>query len=137
MRPGATGARVHGDEFLMLTGGAQDGLPVALADRVLASLLEPPLEAGGETVTASMGVAVSSEGVQPEQLLHQADAAMYHAKRAGGARWKLFGSVLPSDSGRPRPGEQWMRPAPSDSEVPVLLTSPWSIPPSEGIPPGV
>lgn len=105
VRPGDTVARFAGDEFLMLTVGAEDGLPIALADRVLASLLDPPLQVDGETVTASMGVALSSEGVRPEQLLHHADAAMYHAKRAGGACWEMFSAELLSEHARGRTGE--------------------------------
>ena len=92
VRPNDTVARFAGDEFLVLTVGTSGGLPVALADRLLGALHEPPLRAGAGTVTASMGLAVSHEGVAPEQLLREADAAMYHAKRAGRARWELFGS---------------------------------------------
>src|SRR5665648_97008 len=94
VRANDTVARFAGDEFLVLTIGATSGLPATLADRLLGALHEPPLRAGAETVTASMGLAVSYEGVAPEQLLREADAAMYHAKRAGGARWELFGSRL-------------------------------------------
>src|SRR5665647_715194 len=101
VRPGDTVARFAGDEFLMLTIGVHDGLPVALADRLLGSLLHPPLQAGGENVTASMGLAVSREGEQPEQLLHEADAAMYRAKRAGGARWELYGAELAEELSLP------------------------------------
>jgi diguanylate cyclase (GGDEF)-like protein len=98
VRPGDTVARFAGDEFLMLTAGADDGLPAVLADRVLGSLLHPPLQIGGRTMTASMGLATSGEGALAEDLLHQADAAMYQAKRAGGARWELFVSGLAVDS---------------------------------------
>ena len=97
VRPGDTVARFAGDEFLMLTVGAEDGLPLALADRVLGSLLHPPIWSGGETVTASMGVAISGEGALGEDLLQQADAAMYQAKRSGGARWVLSGTALGGD----------------------------------------
>jgi diguanylate cyclase (GGDEF)-like protein len=89
VRLGDTVARFAGDEFLMLTVGAEDDLPAALADRVLGSLLHPPLWSDGETVTASMGVAVSGQGALAHNLLQQADAAMYQAKRAGGGRWVL------------------------------------------------
>ena len=97
VRPGDTVARFAGDEFLMLTVGAEDGLPLALADRVLGSLLQPPIWSGGEMVTASMGVAISRNGALGEDLLQRADAAMYRAKRSGGARWVLSGPALDSD----------------------------------------
>lgn len=97
VRPGDTVARFAGDEFLMLTVGAEDGLPLALADRVLGSLLQPPIWSGGEMVTASMGVAISRNGALGEDLLQRADAAMYQAKRSGGARWVLSGPALDSD----------------------------------------
>src|SRR5665254_10757 len=77
------GGSIKKKKFLVLTVGATSGLPVALADRLLGALHEPPLRAGAETVTASMGLAVSYEGVAHEKLLREADAAMYHAKRAG------------------------------------------------------
>lgn len=94
VRPGDTVARFAGDEFLVLTAAISGALPVvrATADRLLAALLDPPLHADGESVTASIGVVVSRDGVAPEQLLSEADAAMYQAKRAGRARWELLGS---------------------------------------------
>ena len=137
VRPGDTVARFAGDEFLMLTVGAEDGLPVALADRVLTCLLNPPLRAGTEIVTASMGVAVSSQGILADQLLHQADAAMYQAKRAGGARWKLFGSRPGRGPQRLDNAEQLLRPAITADDVPVLATSSVVDATSDHIPPGV
>src|SRR5665648_588697 len=120
VRPNDTVARFAGDEFLVLTIGAASGLPVALADRLLGALHDPPLRAGAETVTASMGLAVSYEGVAPEQLLREADAAMYHAKRAGGARWELFGSRLRDELRYRRTAEQRLRKALAGDGVRVL-----------------
>ena len=120
VRPNDTVARFAGDEFLVLTVGAPGGLPVALADRVLGALHDPPLRAGAETVTASMGLAVSYEGVTPEQLLREADAAMYHAKRAGRARWELFGSRLRDELRYRRTAEQRLRKALAGDGVRVL-----------------
>src|SRR5665648_436029 len=120
VRPNDTVARFAGDEFLVLTIGATSGLPVALADRLLGALHDPPLRAGAETVTASMGLAVSYEGVAPEQLLREADAAMYHAKRAGPARWELFGSRLRDELRYRRTAEQRLRKALAGDGVRVL-----------------
>ena len=104
VRPDDTVARFAGDEFLMLTVGADAGVAIALADRVLAALLDPPLQFGGETVTASMGVAVSGEGLLAEHLLHRADAeagtrvGVHHQRRA--AFLSRFPQALFQDLGR-------------------------------------
>ncbi len=137
VRPGDTVARFAGDEFLMLTVGADDGVPIALADRVLASLLQPPLQFGSETVTASMGVAVSGEGLLAEHLLHQADAAMYQAKRAGGARWELFGSELGGERRRSQTAAGALPPAVSGEGAPLVAASRLVDSPSRDIPHGV
>ena len=120
VRPNDTVARSAGDEFLVLTVGPVSGLPAALPDRLLDALNQPPLRVGDVTVTASMGLAVSYEGVAPEQLLREADAAMYHAKRAGGARWELFGSRLRDELRYRRTAELRLRKALASGGVRVL-----------------
>jgi len=109
----------------VLTPGSSRGLPVVLrlADRLLGSLLDPPLRIDGETVTASMGLAVSHEGVQPERLLHEADAAMYRAKRTGRARWELFGPKLREELRHRRTTEQRLRRALAGDGVQVHYQS--------------
>ena len=84
-----------------------------------------------------MGVAIRSQGLLADQLLHQADAAMYQAKRAGGARWKLFGSRPGRGPQRLDNAEQLLRPAITADDVPVLATSSVVDATSDHIPPGV
>ena len=120
VRPDDTVARSAGDEFLVLTAGPIAAVPVDLPDRLLGALHQPPLRVGDVTVTASIGLAVSYEGVTPEQLLREADAAMYHAKRAGGGRWEQFGSRLRDEMRRRRTAELQLRKALAGGGVRVL-----------------
>lgn len=120
VRPDDTVARSAGDEFLVLTVGPISGLSVALPDRLLGALHQPALRVGDVTVTASIGLAVSYEGVAPEQLLREADAAMYHAKRAGGARWEQFGLRLRDEMRHRRTAELQLRKALAGGGVRVL-----------------
>ena len=120
VRPNDTVARSAGDEFLVLTVGPISGSPVALPDQLLGALHQPALRVGDVTVTASIGLAVSYEGVAPEQLLREADAAMYHAKRAGGARWEWFGLRLRDEMRHRRTAELQLRKALSSGGVRVL-----------------
>jgi len=78
-------ARLGGDEFAVLAGGVEEPERVAL--RILDALAEPVM-VGDQwyTVRASVGVVVCGDHEHPlsvDELLHQADAAMYEAKRQG------------------------------------------------------
>jgi diguanylate cyclase (GGDEF)-like protein/PAS domain S-box-containing protein len=92
-RVGDTAARLGGDEFAMLlenTHGVDDAMSVAR--RLLAALLEP-IEVHGQelAISASVGIALSDGSVNSsEELLRNADVAMYHAKRAGKGRVRVF-----------------------------------------------
>jgi diguanylate cyclase (GGDEF)-like protein len=84
LRPGDSLARLSGDEFVVLCedldGPSQAD---AIADRVDAALTVPFILPGVEVhMTASIGIAFTDEGSPgPEELLHDADLAMYRTKR--------------------------------------------------------
>jgi diguanylate cyclase (GGDEF)-like protein/PAS domain S-box-containing protein len=80
-----TVARHGGDEFVVCFGGVADTEEaIRLAERVRGEI-ERPLLIDGEPlyVGASIGIALSSPGARPEDLLRDADVAMYRAKQTG------------------------------------------------------
>jgi diguanylate cyclase (GGDEF)-like protein len=85
-------ARLGGDAFVLLVAGVEgeDALG-RVAQRINASLVRP-YEAGGREVKigCSIGIALSGERTAPAKLIARADAAMYAAKRAGGARHRFY-----------------------------------------------
>jgi len=93
LRPGDTVARLGGDEFGLLLEDVADAETAELvALRIEAELAKPLIFEGREIfVTSSIGIALSSERLgTPEEVLRDADLAMYHAKAKGKARHEIF-----------------------------------------------
>ncbi|HET8577923.1 MAG TPA: EAL domain-containing protein [Methylomirabilota bacterium] len=90
VRPEDTVARLGGDEFgILLEGGAEaDGV----AERITSALKGAYLFDRREVfVTASIGIVLNpSPRSQPEDILRNADRAMYHAKTQGKAQFAVF-----------------------------------------------
>ena len=89
-------ARFGGDEFAVLCEGIRDEEHArTVAERVLRALATPFQLPHGEIVSvASVGIAVTADpATDPDELVRDADAAMYRAKEAGGARVTLFDEV--------------------------------------------
>jgi diguanylate cyclase (GGDEF)-like protein len=94
VRAGDTVARLGGDEFAALLEeepGATSAQARNIAQRILAALTQPYRIGSTEAVvSASIGVAVAFPGIMPDELLHQADRAMYEAKAAGKGRIRTY-----------------------------------------------
>ena len=93
LRPGDTVARLGGDEFGVLLEDVADAETAeTVAVRIEESLGKPYRFEGREVfVTASIGIALSSAKLGlPEEILRDADLAMYHAKAKGKARHEVF-----------------------------------------------
>ena len=93
LSPEDTVARLGGDEFALLLENTSDlGAATALAERVSTEIQRPFVVEGRDVlISASIGVALTGGGsMQPEEVLHNADLAMYQAKAEGRARYELY-----------------------------------------------
>ncbi len=104
LRPTDTVARFGGDEFGILLDGIQEAADaVEMAERVQ-RVVQAPFQVNSHvfTVSASIGIVLTRErGTRhaynlPDDVLHDADAAMYRAKARGKARHEFFDASLHS-----------------------------------------
>ena len=97
LRAGDTLARFGGDEFTILCEDIKDTDTTGqMAERIQKTLAQP-LDVGGQEVvtTASIGIALGGPGYQsPEEMLRDADAAMYRAKSNGRAGCEIFNPTM-------------------------------------------
>jgi diguanylate cyclase (GGDEF)-like protein len=91
-----TASRFGGDEMVVLHPRATEDSAIALGRRMLAALAEPIFVSGKEVVvSASVGLALCRPGMKSaEQLLREADTALYAAKGRGRARLEQFNDEL-------------------------------------------
>jgi diguanylate cyclase (GGDEF)-like protein len=118
VRAGDTVARFGGDEFVVVYEEVSSREEAAdLAERVR-STLEYPFVLGGEKVyvSASLGVAIGASDATTEELLRDADAAMYHAKIEGRARTQIFDEEIRARASWRRNTEKALRRALDESE---------------------
>lgn len=94
-RASDTIARAGGDEFVLVFDKLQDQRILETIGRRLIDRIEVPIPFGGEIckVSASIGVAITPGGGDPADVLHQADTALYAAKRAGRACLQVYQAV--------------------------------------------
>ncbi|MEO5696854.1 MAG: EAL domain-containing protein, partial [Burkholderiaceae bacterium] len=97
VRPHDVVARLGGDEFAILADDMGDErYAVKLADRLL-EVLRLPFHIEGTELNSSASIGITFSGIgyaNPEEMLRDADTAMYKAKAAGKARYALFDTAL-------------------------------------------
>jgi diguanylate cyclase (GGDEF)-like protein len=124
--PEHTVSRLGGDEFVILLDLLQSNEDAMLvAQRILDALSKPFSLAGHDIVsTASVGIVTGEFNYQrAEDILRDADTAMYEAKTAGKARAALFDQTMRTRLQRKLGLEDWLRKA-IDSEQFVLHFQP-------------
>jgi diguanylate cyclase (GGDEF)-like protein len=91
VRDGDTVARLGGDEFAVVMPAAGQRDATAVSRRLIETLEVPFSVAGQEiSISASVGIAHLDDQSTADELLCDADIAMYEAKKAGKARYAVF-----------------------------------------------
>jgi diguanylate cyclase (GGDEF)-like protein/PAS domain S-box-containing protein len=93
LRPEDTVARFGGDEFVLIASEVDDLTDVTdIAERIVSRLSVPVVIENQEiSVSASLGIAIFPlDGESVEELLKNADAAMYHAKERGRNTYSFY-----------------------------------------------
>jgi len=97
VRPDDTVGRLSGDEFVVVCEDVDTSLLIQIAERVARAVETPfPINGRDAVITASIGVAHIASGERAEDLLRDADVAMYRAKEDGRGRIEVFSTPLPS-----------------------------------------
>ncbi|WP_245408064.1 EAL domain-containing protein [Rhizobium sp. TH135] len=89
-------ARIGGDEFAILHATEDPQSAAILAARIIEKLQQPlTLRCGSAHVGVSIGIACAPiDGIDPDQLMRNADLALYRAKTDGRNRYRFFDSSL-------------------------------------------
>ncbi len=86
-------ARLGGDEFAVLLAELRHVSEGSASARRILDALEEPIIIDGQvaSISTGVGIAVTASGLMtPDELINQADIALYQAKRSGRGRWQVF-----------------------------------------------
>lgn len=95
VRASDTLARLGGDEFAVLLDDADETVASAVAERIVSAVPHQIRLAGRSLFPSiSVGLATAKPGTTTEELLREADLAMYEAKRSGRGRLEVYSDRL-------------------------------------------
>jgi diguanylate cyclase (GGDEF)-like protein/PAS domain S-box-containing protein len=96
LRPTDTVARIGGDEFTILLADVTEAHEAALVAERVHQALSTPFELGGRElfVDASIGIALARPDAAPEDVVRDADVAMYRAKADGSGGHAVFDAAM-------------------------------------------
>jgi diguanylate cyclase (GGDEF)-like protein/PAS domain S-box-containing protein len=120
LRGGDLLARLGGDEFAVLQPGIVTAAEAARTAQRLIDMLTPPFVVDGHElfVGSSIGITLfPRDGDEPEQLLKNADLALYRAKSRGRARYQLYDRGMQDAARRRRSLETDLRQALRQNEL--------------------
>jgi diguanylate cyclase (GGDEF)-like protein len=89
----STAARLGGDEFVLLAEDLKNVEDCARVAERLLQVLGEPYELMGHKITSTASIGITNSAIaykNADEMLRDADTAMYHAKAAGKARYVLF-----------------------------------------------
>lgn len=87
--------RLSGDEFIVISRGADSAAAAALAQRIIEAIRQPIQIAGNELChSASVGISFADARDTPSSLIENADMAMYEAKASGKGRFALYATSM-------------------------------------------
>ncbi|MBI4935554.1 MAG: EAL domain-containing protein [Actinobacteria bacterium] len=123
VRAGDLVARLGGDEFVVVMRDLADtDEPFRVGARIVDEFRQPIRVSGHDLLTtASLGIAISTDRSGADDLLREADVAMYRAKESGRDRFTAYNEALRVAAGERVLLEQQLRPALGLGELVVFF----------------
>lgn len=90
-------ARMGGDEFAIIFSDLEEYSQAGVIAQKIIDVLVPPCDLEGHQVKSSLSIGIAcypKDGTNQEELLKNADIAMYHAKKSGGNRYQYFNKAM-------------------------------------------